>query len=485
MQGNAVFTDSSSVVLGIDLGTTRVKVIAFDPELGKIVASFAQDYATTVSFDGGSEQNPEDWWQAVSAGCQELLEVVDPRRILAVGLSGHMHGLLLLDKKLNPVRPAMTWSDRRVGTHTEILAQNPQFKKVAGNDVVDAFTAPKLAWLSSTDPETLGKASHLLLAKDYLCLRLTGMLGTDSTDAIGTLLWDVKKKAWDEELFEACGASSQLAPDVVDSSALRGTITQTAARETGLLPGTPVVAGAGDVSAAALGAGLIDSTVICLNAGTAAQAMGSAATLDAGNGFIFGNALGPGFIAMSSVYAAGASVRWVEKALLSSTPFESFEGQFLPGSEGLTYLPFMFGAVVPRKNDQARAAFVGQSSNHTAPHFASAVIEGVAFACADAVEAIVEITGKPEKIHVVGGVANSKTWKATLASVLDIPIFHLPEGGSAIGAAVLATVGAGVSSPERVLASLVKEQVSRPDTQTVSSYNNARSRFTKARDALT
>lgn len=485
MQADAVAQDSSSVVLGIDLGTTRVKVIAFDPELGKVVASFAQDYPTKVTFDGGSEQDPEDWWEAVSAGCQKLLTVIDARNISAVGLSGHMHGLLLLDQKLNAVRPAMTWSDRRVGAHTEVLGRNPRFKEVTGNDVVDAFTAPKLAWLSATDPVTLGKASHLVLAKDYLCFRLTGMLGTDSTDAMGTLLWDVKNRSWDEELFKACGATFQLAPDVVDSSALRGTVTETAARETGLLKGTPVVAGAGDVSAAALGAGLVDSTVICLNAGTAAQAMGSVTTLDAGNGFIFGNALGPGFIAMSSVYAAGASVRWVEKALLSSKSIESFEEQFVPGSEGLTYLPFMFGSVVPRKNDQARAAFVGQSSNHTAPHFASAVLEGVAFACADAIDAIVEITGEPEKIHVVGGVANSKTWKAALSSVLGTPIFHLPEGGSAIGAAVLAAIGAGVSSRERALSSLAKEPINLPGTQTVESYKKARLRFTKARDALT
>lgn len=475
---------SSRVVLGIDLGTTRVKVIAFDPELGRIVASFGQDYPTTVTPDGGSEQNPDDWWRAVTAGCQQLLSVVKPEIVSAVGLSGHMHGLLLLDDKMNPVHPAMTWSDRRVGAQTEALRTNSRFREVAGNDVVDAFTAPKLAWLSTTHPETLRKASHLVLAKDYLAFRLTGLLGTDTTDAIGTLLWDVKNKSWDAELFDDCGASSTLAPLVVDSSSVRGTVTQTSALETGLRAGTPVVAGAGDVSAAALGAGLVDSSVICLNAGTAAQAMGSVTTLDAGEGFIFGNALGPGFVAMSSVYAAGASVRWVEKALLSSTPIESLDNQFEPGSDGLTYLPFMFGAVVPRKNDQARAAFVGQSSSHGSSHFASAVLEGIAFACADAIEAIINVTGEPEKIHVVGGVANSRVWKSALASVLEAPIFHLPDGGSAIGAAILAAIGAGVSSQEEVLDSLARSEVSRPNPEAIGAYREARTRFVQARDSL-
>jgi xylulokinase len=349
---------------------------------------------------------------------------------------------------------------------------------------VDAFTAPKLAWLAETDPDSLATASHLLLAKDYLALKLTGQLGTDITDAIGTLLWDVGNGQWDDELFSLCGATSQIAPEVVDSSLVRGSVTAEAARETGLLAGTPVVAGAGDVSAVALGSGLVDSTIISLNAGTAAQALGSIGKLDAGNGFLFGNALGRGYLAMSSVYAAGASVRWAESVLFPSQSIEDLASQSEPGAEGLSYLPFMFGAVVPRKNDAARAAFVGQTSNHDATHLAAAVLEGVAFACADAVEAIVQLTVTPKTVHVVGGVANSTVWQRALSSVLDVPVLRLPEGGSALGAALLAAIGAGISTQEDALTSLSRQEFMRPSAEVVDKYHEARARFMRARDLL-
>ena len=474
----------SHVVLGIDLGTTAAKVIAFDPEVGRVVASSGRDYPTTATVDGGSEQNPADWWAAVTTACQEVLKTIPANRIAAVGLSGHMHGLLLLDEAMEPVRPAMTWSDRRVGEFTAKLSNYTIFRELGGNDVVDAFTAPKLLWLSATEPENLAKASHLVMAKDYLRFLLTGLLGTDYTDAIGTLLWDVKKGAWSDQMFELCGSSSTIAPDAVGSTTAHGSITHAAAKETGLLAGTPVVAGAGDVSAVALGAGLVNSSIVCLNVGTAAQALGAVSDLDAGSGFLFGNSLETGYLAMSSVYAAGASVRWAERVLLSSQPIEDVARESSPGSEGLTYLPYMFGAVVPRKNDSVRAAFIGQTSGHTPAHLASAVLEGVAFACADAVEAIGELVGQPATVHVVGGVANSATWRSALSSVLDCPVVRIPEGGSAVGAALLAAIGVGMSSPVNALESLAKEQVHKPTDDARASYLDAQGRFRAARDLL-
>lgn len=477
-------SNPSSVVVGIDLGTTKVKVIAFDPALGRVVASAESEYVTVVTPDGGSEQNPEDWWAAVGATCRELFEDVRPGSVQAVGLSGHMHGLLLLDDALAPVRPAMTWSDRRVSAFSAELRTHSRFRELGGNDVVDAFTAPKLAWLAATDPGAVARARHLVLAKDYLALKLTGQLGTDITDAIGTLLWDVDRGRWDDDLFSLCNATSRIAPSVMDSSGVRGAVTAEAARDTGLVVGTPVVAGAGDVSAVALGSGLVDSTLICLNAGTAAQALGSIGTLDPGNGFLFGNALGRGYLAMSSVYAAGASVRWAQSVLFPSQSIESLASQSEPGAEGLSYLPFMFGAVVPRKNDSARAAFVGQTGSHDAGHLAAAVLEGVAFACADAVEAVAQLTERPKRVHVVGGVANSSVWQSALSSVLDVPVLRLPEGGSALGAALLAAIGAGISTQEDVLTAVNRQELVPPPPAVVEMYRDARARFTSARDLL-
>jgi xylulokinase len=476
--------DSSALVLGIDLGTTKIKVIAFDPKAGRVVASSESEYVTLVTADGGSEQNPEDWWSAVAATCRKLFDDIRPGRIEAVGLSGHMHGLLLLDDNLAPVRPAMTWSDRRVGSLSAELRTHSRFRELGGNDVVDAFTAPKLAWLAATDPDALSRACHLLLAKDYIALKLTGQLGTDVTDAIGTLLWDVDKGVWDDTLFSLCGSTSQIAPNVMDSSDLRGAVSSEASSETGLLVGTPVVAGAGDVSAAALGSGLIDSTLISLNAGTAAQALGSIQQLDAGDAFMFGSALGQGYLAMSSVYAAGASIRWAERILFPSQSIENLASRSDPGAEGLSYLPFMFGAVVPRKNDSARAAFVGQTGSHDARHLAAAVLEGVAFACADAIEAVAHLTGSPQRVHVVGGVANSRIWQNALSSVLEVPVLHLPVGGSALGAALLAAIGAGISTRDGALTALSRKEVVPPTPAVVDMYRKARSRFSSARDLL-
>lgn len=472
------------LVLGIDLGTTKAKVVALDPQLGAVVASADCAYSTVVTEDGGSEQNPSDWWSAVCQTSRELFQLVDANRVAAVGLSGHMHGLLLLDQHLDVVRPAMTWSDRRVSSFSEKLRINPRFKEICGNEVVDAFTAPKLAWLSINEPESLRRAKHLLLAKDYIAFRLTGEISTDRTDAIGTLLWDLEREVWDDELFAACHASSKIAPEVVDSSSICGTVSKIAARETGLRPGTPVVAGAGDVSAVALGSGLSDRSVICLNVGTAAQALGVVARPDPGNGFLFGNAMGTDYLAMSSVYAAGASVQWAEKAFLSSQHLEGVAETSPPGAAGLSYLPFMFGSVEPRKNDAVRGAFVGQTSSHEVHHFGAAVLEGVAFACADAIEAIAKLTGRPTRIHLVGGVANSAIWRRAFASVLNFPVMRLPDGGSAVGASLLASIGAGLRTRENATASLTLRDVGPPEPEVAEMYREARVKFIRARDLL-
>lgn len=476
---------SAPLVVGIDLGTTRVKAIAFEPGAGTVVAATTREYPTRVTPNGGSEQNPEDWWAATTAACQQLVKEVGPQQITAVGLSGHMHGLLLLDRHLDPLRPAMTWSDRRVGDSSRELAKVSQFRELGGNDVVEAFTAPKLHWLSQKDPELINNASHMLLSKDYLGLRLTGVISTDVTDAMGTLLWDVKSERWDPALFGLCGAPDSIAPDVVASSSVKGMITAQAAQETGLPLGTPVIAGAGDVSAAALGCGLWDSTTAGLNAGTAAQALSLVSELDGGSGFIFGSAWGDGHVAMSSVYAAGASIAWAERVLLASESIERSAGASPPGAGGLTYLPYMSGIAVPRKDDTARAAFVGQNSSHSPEHLAAAVLEGVAFACADALEAVMHLTGNIQRVHVVGGVANSTLWRQALASVLDVDVIRLPEGGSAIGAALLATIGAEIASPLSALDSLTREPTELPDDETVNAYRTARDRFIAARDTLT
>lgn len=441
--------DDSGILLGIDVGTTGAKVVALEMHGLRTVARAGREYPSVVTDDGGHEQDPRRWWTAVTASAAEVMAELSGRPVVAVGLSGQMHSLLLLDRDGDAVWPAMTWADRRAGAVTAELAPDARFRSRTGNDVTDAFTAPKLAWLAREHPERFARARRLVLAKDYIRLRLTGEWGTDVTDAMGTLLYDVRTSRWDQELFAACGASPSLAPRVNRSTEVVGAVRPRAARETSIPEGTPVVAGAGDVSAVSVGTGVVDRSRICLNAGTAAQAMGIIAEPEAGDGFVFGAAVGDGFVRMSSLYAAGASIRWARRRLLGWAEPAGQEGRDLdglldkvpPGSEGLTYLPFMFGATLPRKNDAVRAAFVGQREGHGVPELVRAVVEGVAFACADAVRAVAAQCGEAHELRLVGGVANSVVWRECLAAVVGMPVAWVPDGGSPAGAAVLAGLG--------------------------------------------
>lgn len=433
----------SDVVIGIDLGTTGVKVVALDPRSAATVATAGMEYPSSSPVPGAHEQDPNDWWDATVQALRLVTDGLGPARVCAVGLSGHMHSLLLVDEGGVPVAPVMTWADRRVSEDTARLTAAGPFLQVAGNDVVDAFTAPKLSWLARHSPELLARAHRLVLAKDYLRFRLTGSWATDETDAIGTLLYDVHQRRWSEDLWATSGADLKLAPRVTASTDIAGTVTSAAAQATGLPAGTPIVAGAGDVSSAVLGTGTVTQGQICINAGTAAQVMGLSPTPHPGSGFMFGAATGTDFIVMASVYAAGASVKWAGRAFLGDDDINTVAAGAAAGSDGLVYLPFMFGSAVPKKNDAARAALIGQTERHGRAEMARAVLEGVAFGCADAVAAVAAEVGPPREVRIVGGVSESKIWQEALASVLEAKVIHMPTGGSVYGAAVLAGLGIG------------------------------------------
>lgn len=432
------------IVVGIDAGTTSLKVLALDVATGRPVAEAAGEYPTASPEPGAHEQDPENWWDAAVAALRDVTSRIDPRAIRAVGMSGHMHSLLLVGQDDRPVAPALTWADRRVAEQTRRLGGDPAFRRIAANDVVDAFTAPKLAWFAERHPERLARARRLVLAKDFVRFRLTGRWATDETDAVGTLLYDVARHEWSDELWAATGADPRLAPEVLRSDGVAGAVTAEAAALTGLPVGTPVIAGAGDVPAAVLGSGVVAEDTMSVNVGTAAQIMGISPRPEPGGGFVFASAVGEEFVIMSSLYAAGSSIRWAEGALLGGGPIGDVVDLAPAGCDGLTYLPFMFGSTVPVKNDAARAAFVGQDLRHGIPHLARAVVEGVAFGCADAVAAVAAQVGAPAQLRVVGGVTRSEVWCRTFASAVGPAVEVLRvDGGSARGAAVLAALGVG------------------------------------------
>ncbi|AVG23467.1 D-xylulokinase-like protein [Pontimonas salivibrio] len=427
-------------VLGLDIGTTTLKGLLWEPREGTIARVVSREHRSLVNGDA-HEQDPAGWEIALHSLLSDLFELVDPASITAIGLSGQMHTLLLVDEQGTPVRPAITWADRRASSQAEVLAREPLFQARGLNQVVEAFTAPRLAWLVDNEPSTVQRAATWLGAKDYLRYLLTGDVATDPSDAMGTLLWDPSTRKWDDDLFALCGATSTLGPPIDDSVAERGGVSRQAAEKTGLIEGTPVFCGAGDVSAAVVGAGVTDSQTVCLNAGTAAQAMRLTQVQRHPNGFLFHPAVGEGMLAMSSSYAAGASAAWAQNTFgFSPTIWDIAEGG-TSSSAGLTYLPYMMGSAAPSKNDAVRAGFLGQNPSHSAENFAAAVLEGVAFSCADSVDQVSALGAQPENLILVGGVSRSRRWRDLLANTLDISVYHLPEGGSALGAAVLAAVG--------------------------------------------
>jgi xylulokinase len=481
---------SRHLVMGVDLGTTGVKAVVLDTSTGVLASSGYRAYPSTSPVWGAHEQDPADWWGAATAAIRQALVDLDPAHVAAVGLSGHMHALVLADGDDAWLRPAMTWADRRSAAQVKRLRRHQGlFWERCANPVVEAFTAPKLAWVAENEPWWLERAVRLMQPKDALRHQLTGTWGTDLTDARGTLLFDVRRNAWDGDLWRLCGADVALAPEVDESTDVVGTVTDSAAATTGLPAGVPVVAGASDVACSALGAGLVAPGTVYVNAGTAAQILGAADDLVHANHFTFGRAASDRYLAMASVYAAGMSVDWAAKTLFAAAGeagggslgpvVDELAQQAQPGAGGVVYLPHLLGTSVPEHDPAVRGALIGLAVEHDASAVARAVLEGVAYGCAAAVEQIGEVSGRTTRVRVGGGLARSTVWCEALAAVCDVPLERLVHDASPLGAAMLAAVGVGtwhdvVEATDMCVRHL---PVNAPSPHAVRRYRSARQRY--------
>ncbi|GIG90450.1 xylulokinase [Plantactinospora endophytica] len=448
-----VAVPGDTLLVGIDLGTTGVKVVVVDAATGATVARSYRDYPSDTSRPGRHEQDPADWWRATTGAVREALTGLDPGAVAGVGLSGHMHAVALYDDRNRPVRPAMTWADRRAVTEVrELRGRGDLFGGLTGNPVVEAFSAAKLAWLVRHEPEAVRRAARLVQPKDVLRHRLTGDWGTDPTDAAGTLLYDVGRQRWEPRLWAACGADERLAPPVQGSAEIVGVVRPEAAEATGLRAGTPVVAGGGDVSCAALGAGAVADGRVYVNVGTAAQIVTPVSEPRAAvDRFVFARAGEAGFLGMVSSYAAGLAIRWAERNLLAGGAPDTPDGtadrlarDSVPGAGGLTFLPYLLGASAPIHDPAVRAALLGAAPEHGPADIARAALEGVAYACAAAVDQLLDGAGAATEIRVGGGVTRSAVWCETFAAVSDAPVRRLRQDASPRGAVALAGIGAGI-----------------------------------------
>jgi len=437
--------------LGIDVGTSSIKVVAVDPN-GKLLAVARSPMSVDVQRPGWSEQNPEDWWAGTCSAIRQALSKTDSPEVLAVGLSGQMHSLVSLDASLNVVRPAILWNDVRSSAEAAYVREmvgNESLRRLAGNPSLEGFTVTKLLWMRNHEPQLYEKISHMLLAKDYVRFRLTGELATDPSDAAATLLFDIVNSRWSDEMSSMLDIDPRLLPPIVESAEIAAIVTSVAASETGLTAGVPVVVGGADNACAAVGAGVVSSGAALFSVGTSGTVVVpiSQPSTDPGMRIhSMRHAVPDTWYLMGVVLSAGAALDWWRRSSgqASFDALVSEAAEVEAGSGGVTFLPYLTGERTPHADANARGVFFGMHGGTERAHMTRAVMEGVSFALRDSMELMNELGVNPSEAVAVGGGASSSMWLQMLSDVVDLPLRTVgPSEGAPLGAAMLASVGSG------------------------------------------
>jgi xylulokinase len=444
--------------LGIDASTTATKALLMDAD-GEVLGVASPEYTYETPQPLWTEQRPDLWWQATIAGIRQVLAQtqVDPADVQGVGLTGQMHGLVLLDGDDQVLRPAILWNDQRTGAECDEIRQRlgkERLIQITGNDALTGFTAPKILWVKNNEPQIWAQAKHILLPKDYVRYRLTSRYATDKAGGAGTLLFDVRQRDWSRVVVEALGIDPVWLPPTFEGTAVTGHVSPQAAEATGLQAGTPVVGGGGDQSAQAVGVGVVEPGIVALTLGTSGVVFASTAEPfiePQGRLHAFCHAVPGRWHLMGVMLSAGGSLRWYRDTLAPGVDFDTLlapAAEVSPGSEGLLYLPYLTGERTPYPDPLARGAFVGLTVRHTQAHLTRAVLEGVAFGLRDSFELMKEAgLADITQVRVSGGGARSPLWRQILADVLGVELVTVnTTEGAAYGAAILAATGAGVFS---------------------------------------
>jgi xylulokinase len=473
--------------LGLDVSTTASKALIVNDQ-GKVEAVASSPHTLQSPRPLWSEQDPAEWWNAASDSIKSALEKagIAPAEIAAIGLTGQMHGLVLLDEAGAVLRPAILWNDQRTQSQCdEIHARigKQKFIQISGNVALTGFTAPKILWVKENEPEVYSRARHVLLPKDYIRYRLTGEYAMDKADGSGTVLFDLKERKWSDELLAELEIPRAWMPPTYEGCEFTGRLTADAAAATGLTAGTPVAAGGGDQAAGAVGVGAVEPGVVALTVGTSGVVF---ATTPApfiepeGRLHAFCHAVPGMWHFMGVMLSAAGSLQWYRDTIAPELSFDDLvqEAVAIPaGSEGLFFLPYLSGERTPHPDPFARGAFIGLTLRHSRAQMTRAVLEGVAFGLKDSFTLIQNAgLGAISQIRASGGGVKSALWRQILASVLNAELItvNTAEGG-AYGAALLAGVGAG-AWPDVVSAcrNCIKETGStQPDPAQVEIYRKA------------
>lgn len=449
--------------IGIDIGTSGTKAAIYD-ENGKMLFQKTVEYPLYQPQNGYAEQAPEDWWNATVTALKEISGKVSPDSIVGIGLSGQMHGLVMLDENCDVIRNAIIWCDGRTKDECVEITQRvgeERLLEITANPAVAGFTAAKIMWVKKHEPHNYKKVKHILLPKDYVRYKLTGEFATDVSDASGMQLLNIKERRWSDEVLGALGIDKELLPKTYESVDITGGLTEYAAKLTGLNPGTPVVGGGGDNACAAIGTGVVEDNKAFTTIGTSGVVFAhtSKMILDKkGRVHTFCAAVPNEWHIMGVTQAAGLSMKWLRDTLCSEEVkkaelqgidsyvlLDKIASEISIGAQKLIYLPYLMGERTPHLNPDCRGVFFGLSAIHQKSHMIRAVLEGVAYSLRDCQEVFREMGIESTDMTVCGGGAKSPLWRQMLADLYNCEVKTLKSNeGGCLGAAILALVGGGV-----------------------------------------
>lgn len=458
--------------IGIDLGTSAVKIILADEKMN-ILKTVSKSYPLNFSSDGKSEQNPDDWWNAVKLGLAEIADGIDKNNIAGIGVAGQMHGLVMMDENDNVLRPAILWNDTRTGKQTDFLNNvigKDKLQKLTGNIAFAGFTAPKILWVKENEPDIFEKCTKICLPKDYINYMLTGVFATDVSDASGTLLFDVENRCWSKEMIDICRISEDMLPTVYESYEAIGKVKA----ELGFGENITVCAGAGDNAAAAIGTNTIFDGVCNISLGTSGTVFIPTdnyvkTTNTALHSFCHANGK---YHLMGCILSAASANKWLVEEVFDTDDYGRNIAELNADTahKQVYFMPYLAGERCPHNDPDIRGAFVGLSHDTKRADLQMAVFEGVSFAIKECIELI------PAKIKIAtvcGGGTKSILWMNILANVLGIELNIINTEGPALGAAILCAKAAGfnINSENDVLYSV------KPDSKIAEIYSRKYEKF--------
>lgn len=473
--------------IGVDLGTSAVKLLLMEGN-GKICNIVSNEYPLSFPQPGWSEQKPEDWWDAVVDGIKKLVDGYDASQVAGISFGGQMHGLVILDENDNVIRPAILWNDGRTTKQVDYLNNEigkDKLSEYTANIAFAGFTAPKILWVKENEPDNFAKIKKIMLPKDYIAYKMTGVHSCDYSDASGMLLLDVKNKCWSKEMMEICDVKEEQLPKLFESYDITGTLTEDAAAALGLTTNCKIAAGAGDNAAAAIGTGTVGDGGCNISLGTSGTIFISSKEfgVDRFNALHSFDHADGNYHLMGCMLSAASCNKWWMDEIIGTKDYGKEQEPITDdklGSNNVFYLPYLMGERSPHNNPDARALFIGMSMDTTRADMTQAVLEGVAFAMRDCYEIAKDLGINITETKICGGGAKSPLWRKIMANVLNINVNIIEsEEGPGLGGAMLAAVACGEYASVQEAADQIVKVVGteKPDPTLAAKYDERYAKF--------